>query len=749
MQLTPDQITTFTTRAKQAGYSDAEIQQEIARKTSEAQTAATPSPSAPVAPQQLVAPQAPQIQPQQQSSVAGSVGRGAITGAKSAASVVGSIAMNAPKFALDLAKEFVNPAVKGAKTIASAGEEAIQTGQYLAGNKKAFNSPILPDSIKLSPQEINQIRNHPLEEAVKQSAGIGSYAIPFGKAGFIGSKAIVPGAAVAASRSVSNGDTPEEVLGNAIIGGTTAGALQLGGKVLSSLKGGAAKTAVAAESGANALEQGTRQIRVKPSIYGASKEKAINETLDRLGFKGSPQNQYENLQPAMNKLEGQVQDFIAKNPNISVPKASIKESFITSLKSSLRSGEITEKQAVSETNKYLGDLVKASGGTGKFTNIPLGQLRNLKKLVNEDYGPIKKILDNGGNLSPKQRVIAVARDSLDNAVKTSAPEVKSLLTDESHLYDAARSLSGARSNPPVLRAMSTSVPQPVTQLIRDTAKEGLRTTANAASAMSKVLPTLPSNPALTYIAGQTASILPSLGRTPPSLNEVPNESQNTIGTNQGQIQTNSDQYNTHNDSITQQPKYLNQWGASPQDLYREYQNAYQYGDIKTAAYLSKVYNDEMAYQKTNAPKAAKPLSSQQVKDVNLAKNGQRGLDVVKKELGYNDVTGTVGPDAVNKVSQLRLIPFGLGNRKLKKAIFDAAGARLRIESGAALSPDEIKRYVDNYIAQIGDNPDAINYEIQQLTDFLNGIATQQSDVPSINYNVGSQGLGATPDMALQ
>lgn len=181
-------------------------------------------------------------------------------------------------------------------------------------------------------------------------------------------------------------------------------------------------------------------------------------------------------------------------------------------------------------------------------------------------------------------------------------------------------------------------------------------------------------------------------------------------------------------------------GKSPEYWNQQYQQASSAGDEVTAKYANDQYDKEIAYQKANAPANKKPFSNQQVKDMALANNGQRGLDVIKQELGYNDQTGEVGSDAVNTITKLRLAPFHLGSRKLYKALFDAAGARLRIESGAALSPDEIKRYVDKYIGELADDPSALNYEIQQLDDFLGAIATQKPEDPVYS----NQGLGGTP-----
>lgn len=258
----------------------------------------------------------------------------------------------------------------------------------------------------------------------------------------------------------------------------------VGGKVLGKAASLVGKRVLGASEGvSSALKQGTRQIKQPASIYGAKSEKAINATLDKYPqyFKGSAQQQYEGLEPAMQEIEGKIQELIVKNPTLATSKEQIKQSFVSNLKSSLRSKDLTQKQATTEIEGYLNDLIRASGGTGKFTNISLARLRDLKKLVNEDYGPVHALIQRGGALSPRQKVIAAAWDSLDDAVKEVSPEVKELLVDESNLYKAASSLSGARANPPTLRFMGTSVPASVTQKARDLIGGGAGATSRVLS----------------------------------------------------------------------------------------------------------------------------------------------------------------------------------------------------------------------------------------------------------------------------
>lgn len=355
-----------------------------------------------------------------------------------------------------------------------------------------------------------------LKTTAKTAAGVGSFAIPFGKGAGIVSKAILPGAVSGAMFKASEEDADiDSIIESAAYGGIGAGLLHGAGSVIS--KGGKAvgfgkKAAATLDDTAKGLQEGTRQIKQKGSIYGASKEKAINATLNKYGFKGSAQKQYEMLEPAVTKIEGNIKSVIAKNPAVTVAKNDIKKSFLLNLKSSLRSKDLTEKQALVEIDGYLKDLIKASGGKGKFTSIDLETLRSLKKLVNEDYGPVVKVLENNGSLTPRQKVIEAAWESLDDAVKGASPELKSLLTDESNLYKAAQSLSSARSNPPTLRIAGTSAPGFVTQAGRDIASGTL---SFAGKGIDKVTKAVES--ALSQIPEATPEIAAAIGARLPQL----------------------------------------------------------------------------------------------------------------------------------------------------------------------------------------------------------------------------------------
>jgi len=467
------------------------------------------------------------------------------------------------------------------------------------------------------------------------------------------------------------------------------------------------------EKGAIAIEEGVRKIRVKPGVGGAQQEKAINETLNRLGLKGSAQKQYENLQPAMNKLEGEIQQIIKANPGVVVVKEDIKKSFLDKLKTSLRSKDLTQKQAQTEVSGYLNDLIKASGGAGKFTNIDLARLRHLKKLVNEDYGAVNDILERGGTLTPRQKVIHVAWSSLDDAVKTASPEMKKVLLDESNLYKAASPLSAARANPPTFRFAGTSVPAGVTQKGRDLAAGALRVPGQIGEKLSA--PT---------IAGEAIrqTLSQSGKRVGANLLGIGQETSGDLS--QGQLSTGSVASPTN---ITSAQQAVNQANENPYP-FENYQSDLQ-RDPKNASFYEKRFKEYQEYY--GGEKKPTTVAGQNVQ--NLAKSGARGLEEARKIYSED-------PDILTK----QLVPGNFFSRQFDSAITRTVEALLRARSGAAVPETEVKRYMTKFAPTFGDSPEVVRFKFDQLEQDLNDAlqgAGNIKDTFSIDQQAAIQAIG--------
>lgn len=214
-----------------------------------------------------------------------------------------------------------------------------------------------------------------------------------------------------------------------------------------------AKVAESTEAAAPVAEGATR-VTVKPSYYGASKEAAVQKTVNDVVPGDTATEKYANLEPTMTKLGADIQNKLAANPQ-DIPLSRVKSDLMTNLEDQIMSKNLSSKTAQSEVDGYLRDL----GAKSNQHNIPEGQVEStvnkpetinstdlfsLKQKVNDQYQGVKKKIDNGTQLNPREQVIAVARQTFDDVVSDYHKDVKDLTTQQSHLYDAAPSLYKGR-----------------------------------------------------------------------------------------------------------------------------------------------------------------------------------------------------------------------------------------------------------------------------------------------------------------
>ena len=466
--LTEQQIAEFTRRARLAGLTDDQIRQEIEKKAREFGGTTSPLAQTTTTMGTVSAPSAP---PKTQTQV------GDVTGGESGGFIV--------NFIKNLVQPAVQPAIEYGKFFGEAGYQASRFAFDPLFRKAVLGEKLTPEEEKkLASQKATffyseeeaqrklsdrgKIAETGLKATAKFGAEAASFFVPFGKGTSLMSKVFIPGFKSGALFEASQeGATPKSVLESGAAGALSAGIIHGIGGMLSWVKGKNGEIIRQSEK----LAESTRKIKVKPSVFGAKQEQAINETLNKYGFKGSAQKQYEMLEPTLNKIEEKIQKIIQENPDLSVSVDKIKDAFMNNLKSSLRTRDLTQKQAINEINGYLNDLLMAAkgaeGATGRVKEIPLSTLREMKKILNQDYASVFKKIENGTSLNPREKVIAAAWDSLDEAIKDVSPEIKELLLDESNLYRAAQPLASARFNPPTFRVAGTSVPASLTQKLRD------------------------------------------------------------------------------------------------------------------------------------------------------------------------------------------------------------------------------------------------------------------------------------------
>lgn len=213
--------------------------------------------------------------------------------------------------------------------------------------------------------------------------------------------------------------------------------------------------------------QNVRQIRL-PHGY-AEDETAANNTLDRLGFQGSGEQQYGQIQPKLTELNNWIQtkSSMATNPKL-IKTSNIEDAFNDNLQGSIRRGELTKKSAQTIRDSYLGqlhdnqtpvnfnenpDLTPQQNTQNQLTgqipdSIDSRKVYQMKVMANQDASAIYKKLDNGGVPTENDKVILAARNAFDNAIAKAHPDVKQATMDMSRIFDAKPSLEKARFNAP-------------------------------------------------------------------------------------------------------------------------------------------------------------------------------------------------------------------------------------------------------------------------------------------------------------
>jgi hypothetical protein len=693
MALSQQQIQQFTMKAKQAGFSDDEIVAEIARKSAEVQQAPQSTPQPTVAPP-------PQQVPQK--SFAENVGGGVINLGKELSkpftrtlSNIGTAGIAVPQSAIAAMVSKVNPE-KGAQI---ASKDILGT-QSLA-------------------QEVAKDPKKAMTQQLKDSVNVASYAVPFGKARTGANivergltKAVLPGAGVGAMQGLSEDDvTAEGVIGNAVLGGVAAGVLGGAGKVAKKVLGkGGSKVA---NAGTNAR---TGKVTLKSSMSGARREKEVVEVLKKYGIKGTPQKRYEMLEPTVEKISGQVDSALSKNPK-QVTLTEVEEVFNKKIAEAVKQGDLTLPEAQQAFREYFGNVAQVDPALFQNGVSDTQRLFSLKKDVQAATSQVAaamKKAENKATLTPTQKSMKAIRDSLDEVITIANPEVKELTVDQSKLYEAAVSLGIQRKTVPTQRILGITVPKsPVSNAI-DKVGAGAELVGKASSTAGKYLPDI----AESNLGGQIATRVPLV-----LSNGIPQPTQNAEG-----IESSVNNYNGSNNIKSQANQNLSPpiggelppleanyiTGYSPEQLYQGYMDALGAGDTDAAKQLMSWYEDETAYQKTQGG-AGKPLSGPNSVLFNKAQTAISSLDRIEQLLETNP--GALWGKKFNPLNQT--------GRVMGADIASAIDILGFFRTGAAITPDQRKDYEYMFPSPLDDEAtrqaklDNLRDEFEGYVDGLN------------------------------
>lgn len=587
--------------AKADGMSDDEIKRimemnKLQPKPVE-QAAPAATPSAGMATTEAVAPVSPPVQPKEKSGLA-KLGQGAIDvfkGLFAAPARLGK-ALGGAAGMVATQKDFEATQEQLRNTATQYTQKGVELSK--AGNKdearKMFK--LAQETIQKGQEMANEriaAAEQGKEDTIKGGVGTAAFFVPGGQATL--PARIATGAATGAAAGYGaskKGEELESALGGGLVGGAVPVVATGLGKVFGALKpkgeGNVLKRA------GDYLREDATKIRVKPSVWGAQKEKAIQQTLNDLGIEGTPQQKYELLAPKMEQLGSEITTELKASPK-QIPVKDVFAKFKDALKSSIRTSDLTTTTAQKEIKGYLTDLYEAAGFKASGT-ISNEEFFALKKLVNEDYQGVAKKLISNTPLNDREKVIQVARQVFDDVVSAANPKVKDMTVMQSHLYDASSSLSHARDAVPTTRIAGTTVPTPIIKggedklgVMLQRAGEGVQKVQDsgmsAANAVGSVLP--PANIVTATGVGMAGGEQNGQNAQDPQ-QTVPQGSQG------GGDQNNGDQQVDHTTTISQPEQTVT--GYSVEQLGKALTAAQLAGDTAAVKELKMLYELESNYQ---------------------------------------------------------------------------------------------------------------------------------------------------------
>lgn len=592
---------------------------------------------------------------------------------------------------------------------------------------------------------LEDVNNNPvgaLTNQVKSSAEIAALGVPFGGASIAGKtlpfasnfigKTVLPGALVGALQSFGQGDNPTQIAENAGLGAGGASVLQ----GLLNIPGIVGKFGQGIEDTGSNIRQDVSKITLNPSVYGASREKEVQNVLNDLNITGSAQAKYEKLLPTMQNLGDKIEEELTSNP-VNVPISQLKQDFLANLKDQMRTSDLNSTQAKEEISGYLADLADAvqtdtvrvplkNGSTTQIfnnENVSSPDLFKLKLLANQDYQTIAKKLENGTPLTPREQVISVARKTLDDTIAETNPLVKKLTTQQSALFDAAPSLEAARRAGSNVAPLGIPIPPRVIQATQDSLGNVIQKTGQGLSV---------GNPLSSLLGGVPASLVGQVGaRGAEQLgNQITNPTQNQ---NNNPVTGGNNNQNGENiyGQGNQLASILSQ-GATSNGAQRITPQMLQAAELGAPQFAPAL---EKAYQAQFLGPYGQPISPDQISNIQQANQAQGVLSQINQLLPTLEGRGRIAGNIEQILSGAGLAPNVKAYNDYRDTI---AIPLIRSLGDKGQVPSKlIDRAVDT-LPSVTDTPQEARLKLQNLNQFF------QMAIANIQNISGNQTTPANP-----
>jgi len=669
--------------AKEAGYSEADINAAIARKAGVQQ-------------QNYSQPQAKQKSGL--GSVASAVG-------KFFAPQVSSIAQD------------VNASGKVGAYESSMGSRAkrlVELAQAIKNEKDPIRKMALVNESRAmaqgerpqAPEFSKNIDKSYIKRGLQTGLEVGSYTVPFGKGTNIASKALLPGAAVGGMNAAAN---DRNVITGALTGAAGAGVLNIAGTGVKKMLSGVTKKLPERMMG-SVLKEPIKDTRA--AIKGG--DSLAKEALKR-GIQGSDEKIYETSVAKLNQFEDEVQNALTGSKRI-IPMADIKQGVQPLIDKYSKSGNMS---AVSNITNRIEALEQYHG-----KSIPVSVANEVKRALYDEarnaYGQMSS-----ENMEGVKLIAKVLKEGIANKVK-GVDNLNKELSVYGRIADAAidKLARGGRNN---MLGLTDSIlaagggPSAIPVLVGKNVVGSTAGKSFVANALNKA-GNLPSLPGAAFMAGQAGARIPGLISKPADNRQGQTQQNSTTETpfvHQDSVARTGTggQVNPPSQGIGNKPSDVFGGRTKQQVLTEALAQGAKPSDLKS---ISDVYDMVSGGSKES-------LSSTQINQVNLAKSGLRGLTKAEQILGMRDAEGNEILDGSVDMSILtkQLVPGQLMSRDYDAAAFAATEALLRARSGAAVPETEVKRYQRKLFPSFGDSEAVVKQKLTELRAIFGDMMNQR------------------------
>lgn len=200
-----------------------------------------------------------------------------------------------------IARALTHPFIKAGELAGQAGSEALTAATGGTEAPQIASNDVM--------KEIGNSKNRSvggtLKQGAKEAAGVGAFAVPFGQAGVVGSKFILPGIATGALNALSQDNvTPGSVAKGAAIGGLVGGGVQALGAISNKIAGGLADNGIQGDI--------TNPIaNAKGNVNYANDVQDLKDVADKYLGTGSAADKLAKLPEAASNLDTTIQTLQA------------------------------------------------------------------------------------------------------------------------------------------------------------------------------------------------------------------------------------------------------------------------------------------------------------------------------------------------------------------------------------------------------------------------------------------------------